>query len=316
MSKAIRMTDEHRRQILAEFAVALQGTKLADGKISFVKTLTIEKQRATVYFTASAWTKMVMLIKEFDKEVAWHGVAYRSEDESKNEYYITDILVYPQEVTGATVNTDQERYQTWLYQHDDEVFNNIRMQGHSHVNMGVSPSSVDTTHQEQILDQLEDDMFYIFMIWNKSFNHFFKVYDMKKNILFESNDVDVKIADGGIGLTEFIQNAKDMVKNKGYTPGSYSGYGNTYSGYRPPYAANQPAATTPSKQTSKKDEPKKGGKGKKDKKRTKFSSQTWAGANACDETGEEDDNIYDLIQSSFDEYGDDNPHLKDPFYAQ
>ena len=181
MSKPIRMTDEHRRQILQEFATSLQGAKLADGKISFIKTFTLEKQKATVYFTASAWTKMVMLIKEFDKEVAWHGVAYRSEDESKNEYYITDILVYPQEVTGATVNTDQERYQTWLYQHDDEVFNNIRMQGHSHVNMGVSPSGVDTTHQEQILEQLEDDMFYIFMIWNKSFNHYFKVYDMKNS---------------------------------------------------------------------------------------------------------------------------------------
>lgn len=315
MSKPIRMTDEHRRQILQEFATSLQGAKLADGKISFIKTFTLEKQKATVYFTASAWTKMVMLIKEFDKEVAWHGVAYRSEDESKNEYYITDILVYPQEVTGATVNTDQERYQTWLYQHDDEVFNNIRMQGHSHVNMGVSPSGVDTTHQEQILEQLEDDMFYIFMIWNKSFNHYFKVYDMKKNILFESGDVDVKIADGGIGLDEFIKSAKDMVKNKGYTPGTYAGYnGNTYSGYRPTYAGNQPAATNTPSQPSKKEEPKKGGKGKKDKKKTKFSSQAWAGANACDEEEEKPD-IYDLMQSSFDD-SDDNPYLRDPFYAQ
>ena len=41
--------------------------------------------------------------------------------------------------------------------------------GHSHVNMGTSPSSVDLNHQEEILRMLGDNDFYIFMIWNKSF---------------------------------------------------------------------------------------------------------------------------------------------------
>ena len=68
------------------------------------------------------------------------------------------------------------------------------------------------------------------------------------------------------------------------------------------------------KDDTKKEDPKKGGKGKKDKKKTKFSSQTWAGTNACDEEEEKPD-IYDLMQSSFDD-SDDNPYLKDPFYAQ
>lgn len=218
MSKIIRITEEYANECRKDLEELLKNAKLADGKISFTKSFSYkdDKRKATVYFTPEAWAKMVILIQEFDKEVAWHGVASRFEDADTDEYMISDILVYPQEVTGVTVNTDQEKYQMWLMQQDDEVFNNIRMQGHSHVNMSVSPSGVDLTHQEKILDQLDDDMFYIFMIWNKSFKHHTKIYDMRKNVLFETSDVDVKILDGGIGLNEFISDAKEMVKNRTY----------------------------------------------------------------------------------------------------
>lgn len=160
-------------------------------------------------------------------------MAYRGDDETKNEYYITDILVYPQKVTGATVNTDQEKYEMWLMQHEDEVFNNIRMQGHSHVNMGTTPSGVDETHQAKILEQLEDDMFYIFLIWNKSNSKFIKIYDLKKNILFETTDVSVEVLDDGSGIDEFLVDAKKLVEDKPtttyYSGGGYYG-GNSYGG--------------------------------------------------------------------------------------
>ena len=217
MSKAVKVTPEYLEEVRKEFEEMLASGKFPDGKISFSKTMNGGKDKATIYFTAEAWTKMVVLIQEFDKEVAWHGVATRSENEGLNEYIISDILVYPQEVTGSTVNTDQEKYQDWLMGYDDDVFNNIRMQAHSHVNMGTSPSGVDTTHQEAILSQLDDSMFYIFMIWNKSFKRTIKIYELSKNILFEDGDIDVKIVDAGIGLDEFIKKAKELVKDKVYS---------------------------------------------------------------------------------------------------
>lgn len=235
MSKIIRLTPECLAEIRKDFESSLQGAKIADGKISFTKTFSYINRKATVYFTEMAWLKMQTLIREFDKEVAWHGVAYRGEEESKDEYYITDILVYPQEVTGATVNTDQEKYEMWLMNHDDDVFNNIRMQGHSHVNMGTSPSGVDTTHQEKILAQLDDDMFYIFMIWNKRGEKTIRIYDLAKNILFDGGDVSVEVQDDGTGISAFLAEAKKMVQDKsttwstsnGYKNGCYSNYGST-----------------------------------------------------------------------------------------
>lgn len=237
MSKVIKITPELLAEIRAEFEESLKAGKFADGKINFTKTMGTVARKATVFFSEIAWLKMWTLVSEFDKEVAWHGVAKRGEDPTKDEYYITDILVYPQEVTGATVNTDQVKYQTWLMSHDDDVFNNIRMQGHSHVNMGVTPSTVDTTHQEQILDQLEGDMFYIFMIWNKRKDKTIKIYDLAKNVLFETADVTVEIMNDGTGIESWLKQAKEMVVTKTYTyqNGGCNGYGGGYNGYNDNY---------------------------------------------------------------------------------
>ena len=85
------------------------------------------------------------------------------------------------------------------------------MQGHSHVNMGVSPSSVDDKHRQQILDQLEPDMFYVFMIWNKSLTVHTLVYDMARNILYEDNDVSVKLIDDE-EMDSFLADANKKVQ--------------------------------------------------------------------------------------------------------
>lgn len=214
MSRIIKMTPECLDGILEEFKQELKSGTFTDGKICFTKTFASVDRKATVFFTEIAWLKMQTLIKEFSQEVAWHGVARRGNDESKDEYYIEDILVYPQEVTGATVNTDQEKYQTWLMSHSDEVFNSIRMQGHSHVYMGTTPSGVDASLYEKILEQLDDDMFYIFMIWNKRDEKTVKIYDMKKNVFFDTCDIDVKVLNDGTGIESFLKNAREMVSNK------------------------------------------------------------------------------------------------------
>ena len=253
MAKIIKLTPEIIEETRKSFEEALLKAKLSDGKISFTKSFGTVQRKATVYFTEIAWQKMQTLIREFDKEVAWHGLAYRGEDPTKDEYTITDILVYPQEVTGATVTSDQEKYQSWLMEHDDEVFNNIRMQGHSHVNMSVTPSSVDLALYEKILEQLDDTMFYIFLIYNKSGSKTYMIYDMAKNVLFETADVTVEIIGDDTGLTSFLKDAKEKVKNRVYQYPSYSG-GQTAPGYSGGAVGSryypQPVGTSPKPATA------------------------------------------------------------------
>lgn len=302
MSRPIKLTQELIDECRQDFEKALSLTKLSDGKLSFTKAFSCGDKKAVVYFNTEAWAKMVMLIKEFDKEVAWHGVARRVEDESLDEYVIDDIVVYPQEVTGSTVEMDTEKYALWIQENiEDERFNHIYMQGHSHVNMGTSPSSVDLNHQEEILGMLGDDDFYIFMIWNKSLASTNKIYDLKKNVMFEDKDITVKIVGQNEGLDEFIKNAKDMVKSKPYVYGGQNGYGGYYNqGYRgapagTPY--NPLAGKSDDKKDEKKDDKKDKSSGKKnddEKPRTRIGAG-WHGRNASQETmqGWEDEEDYD-----------------------
>lgn len=225
MSRPITLAESMIASIQKEFTEALRTKKLVDGKITYTKNLTLESNaRATVEFSAAAFAKMILLVQNFTSEVAWHGVAKRAEDDP-SYFRISDIMVYPQEVTDSTVNTDQEAYQTWLYGFDDDVFNNIRMQGHSHANFSTTPSGVDLMHQEKILEQVGDNDFYIFMIWNQKFERTIKIFDKAKNTLYETGDIAVLIGEDGCDLAAFVRDAKAVVKTRTY---QYGDYGKSY----------------------------------------------------------------------------------------
>ena len=308
MAKYIKMTpeiqEECRVSFLAEFNAVLAKNKFSDGKLSFTKSFGTIERKAHIYITEIAWMKMTSLLREFSKEVAWHATAYRIPGD-KDEYLIKDILVYPQTVTSSTVDMDVEKYAQWVMDGvmaGDERFDNIRCQMHSHVNMGVFASGTDTQHQEEILAQLGDDDFYIFMIWNKSLNVYMRVFDMQKNVLFETADCEWAVLDETIGLSKFMDEAKKLVVEQkttyynGNYGGNYGGYGG-YSGaqgygrsptytperYSGPYNPVQTGSGSSSNTgkgnqgNGKKDKGK--GGGKKDKKKTKVA----AGKNACDE---------------------------------
>lgn len=227
MAKPIKITPDIYEDVKKEFEEQIKniGEKMFDGKVTFSKTYKWkDDSKATIIFTPDAYFKMFKLIQEFSDEVAWHGVAHRDDNDS-SIFHITDIVVYPQEITGATVNTDQVEYQNWLMNLDDEVFNNLRVQGHSHVNMSPSPSAVDISHQEAIFKQLKGSMFYIFMIWNKSLNHNIKIFDLQNNTLYEDEDIFVKISSEGADYDEFIKEAKKLaVKKSVYAAASQKKY--------------------------------------------------------------------------------------------
>lgn len=227
MSKPIKLTEELKKSAVAEFAEQLSKLKMADGKISYNKNFTYgEDEKAKILFTPMAYSKMIALIMSYDSEVAWHGVGHRVEGST---FLITDILVYPQTVTGGNVEMDTEEYANWIIKNiEDDRFNHIIMQGHSHVNFSTNPSPVDTKHQEDILSQLTDDMYYIFIIWNKKLETFAKIYDLENNTLYENKDVSYGIEGDDTSLSEFIADSKKLVVTKTATTPSY--YGGAYGG--------------------------------------------------------------------------------------
>ena len=216
MSRPITLTQDMIESLAAEFKDSLTKQRIFDGKLEYKRTVALKNSsKVNVVFSNLAFTKILYLVMLFDDEVAWHGTVERDGD----TFYITDIMVYPQEVTGATVNTDQEKYTQWLYEFDDETFNSIRFQGHSHVNMAVSPSSTDLNHQESILTQLSGEDFYIFLIINKKMQMFLRVFDLASNTIYEMEDINLYLGNEQFNADEFKADAKEMVTKKTYSGG-------------------------------------------------------------------------------------------------
>lgn len=226
MAKPIKLTAALIEQMMKEFEAKLNQLKVSDGEVKYSRSITYKKDaiaKAKVLFEPVAYAKMLSLLMGYSTEVGWHGTVNRQDD---NTFVITDIFVYPQTVDGVNVNTDQEEYQKWLMEFDDEKYNFLRMQGHSHVNMSVHPSTTDTTCWESILKQIDDGDYYIFMIWNKRLEHTIKVYDLKLNVLYEDADIEVGIAGDDTDLNAFMKEAAEMVEvtKPAYKGGSVAGF--------------------------------------------------------------------------------------------
>ena len=228
MSKLARVSQEQIDKIKSLFNEALSSIKRGATKFEFKADVenASSDEKAKLVYTPMAWAKLVAVVEHFKKEVGWHSLVRRVEGE-ENVYEVYDILVFPQQVTSVHVDTDQEEYQKWLVELTDEQFDNMRGHGHSHVDMGTSPSGTDTGYQSDIINGMGEDTFYVFEIWNKKHSHWVKIVDLEKNIIFEDKDVTTVIGMEN-EIDNFIAEADKIVKEE---KTSYTGYSSSNTSY-------------------------------------------------------------------------------------
>ena len=221
--KQINLDEACKKELIEKFTEYVNKTRLTNDQINFTANLSpcaepTDIEKPTVFISTTAYLKMMLYVRDTDVEIAWHGTVERNQEQ--NWYLIKDVFLYPQVISAVTVNTDQEEYQNWLQNiEDDNVFNSIRFQGHSHVNMSTRPSGTDIGMYNDFLQVLPRNDFYIFMILNKRGEFTFMVYDLAKNLIYENEDIDVKVfsADSQDILTA-IQNEKDKYCTRHVTP--------------------------------------------------------------------------------------------------
>lgn len=280
MSKPIFMTPEIIEEVTENFKKQAASLMLFRGK----RTIDIdyywvqsknpeEREHVTITFSRAAWKKQQTLIQNFTSEVGWHGVVTRDQ-ENPLHFTIEDIIVFPQIVTGTTVTPNDEAYAVWNATLPPAQRNAMRFHGHSHVNMGVTPSGTDDKYQQDMLGRLNGDglteeakqrmkeamgdmAFYIFMIFNKSGSHNVRVFDYWGNTYYEGDEITVEHEPDE--LADFLAEAKSKVSTKSYSYGNnYGGsyYGSAYSGAK---TASLPPATKGSGQKTEDKSSKKGG---------------------------------------------------------
>ena len=162
----------------------------------------------TVYITTQAYTKMRMLVDKTTTEIGWYGTVTKVPGLT-GVYVIEDIIVYPQKVTGVTCEQlDNKMFEFEMSLTTDQV-NHKRFHGHSHVNMGTTPSGVDEQFYHDILTQVTD--FFIITVTNKRNEYTTRFYDIEHNILFTDVPISV-IDDEGLELDLWYEESKKQLE--------------------------------------------------------------------------------------------------------
>ena len=238
MGKYIQCPEDKIQDYLQRFEEALRTKKFSGNEKSLNVKIPKDDRQAELIFSPAAWTKMLSLVDGFDGEVQWHGTVERL---TENSFIVTDIIVFPHEVTSATVTSNQEEYNNWINELDDNTFNKLRFHGHSHVKMGVSPSATDNEYRKKILNNLGKpsagyDAFYTFLIINKDGKISSEIYDLTNNVVYDTDDTTVSVKlNGSENLSDFLKVAHSLAKKpvqpKPVNYNNYSKKGNGTTGF-------------------------------------------------------------------------------------
>ena len=137
-----------------------------------------------LYIYNDAMNKMEEYIRQSDLEIGWLGCATKED----GNYYIEDVFLFKQEVHSTTTEITTEGLNEFamdlLYEENGvEIWNNMKVWGHSHVNMPTSPSGQDDKQIEVFAENAED--FFIRIIANKSGDFRIDLYDFTTGVIYE-----------------------------------------------------------------------------------------------------------------------------------
>ena len=132
----------------------------------------------------NAMNKMKEYVRQSDLEIGWLGTSRRV----GNVFYIDDVFLFRQEVHATTTEITTEGLNEFamdlLYEENGvEIWNNMKVWGHSHVNMPTSPSGQDDKQIEVFAENAED--FFIRIIANKSGDFRIDLYDFTTGVIYE-----------------------------------------------------------------------------------------------------------------------------------
>jgi hypothetical protein len=152
-------------------------------KSASTKVEVLQASVPRVFIEKEALTKMSVYVDECKEEIGWMGTATR---DGRN-ITIHDVFLFEQDVHATTTEITPEglsKFAEELLQQEDgmEVWNNLKMWGHSHVNMGITPSGQDNKQMETFKDGGHD--WFIRLIANKKGEMKLDMYDYANSVIY------------------------------------------------------------------------------------------------------------------------------------
>ena len=144
----------------------------------------MERFAPKISINLKAMNKMKEYVRQSDLEIGWLGTSRRV----GNVFYIDDVFLFRQEVHATTTEITTEGLNEFAMEllgekNGVEIWNNMKVWGHSHVNMPTSPSGQDDKQIEVFAENAED--FFIRIIANKSGDFRIDLYDFTTGVIYE-----------------------------------------------------------------------------------------------------------------------------------
>ena len=144
----------------------------------------MERFAPKISINLNAMNKMKEYVRQSDLEIGWLGTSRRV----GNIFYIDDVFLFKQEVHATTTEITTEGLNEFAIEmlcekNGIEIWNNMKMWGHSHVNMPTTPSGQDDKQIEVFAENAED--FFIRIIANKSGDFRIDLYDFTTGVIYE-----------------------------------------------------------------------------------------------------------------------------------
>ena len=137
-----------------------------------------------VFYTDEVFAQINYLVQKVGTEVGWLGLVDKLKD---NNYLVTKIYIPKQEVSGVETDIDSDAMAELALEIDDDGKDpgKLLYWGHSHVNMGVSPSGQDEVQIEEFISVEPPPKFFIRGIYNKRGQSKVDVYDIQQNCVHQ-----------------------------------------------------------------------------------------------------------------------------------
>ena len=169
-----------------------------------------EVDTPSINFTRKSIKWIEAIVSEHHQEVGFYCVVERND----NSFTITDVF-YPKHelATGVTCEIDpagmQQIMMFLLENGRDDDIQKLKAWGHSHVNMGVSPSGQDDTQAEELAKDNGD--FLIRLIANKKGEMGITLYDLTRGLKF--TDLDYSIIETNDEINNKVNLIRELVNS-------------------------------------------------------------------------------------------------------
>jgi len=173
-----------------------------------------QKAVPEIIFNPDALIKMGIYTAECEDEVGWLGTAYK--DNNKNIIYINDVFLFDQETHSTTTEISSEGLSSFgeeLLATDSglDTWNNLKVWGHSHVNMATSPSGQDDEQMETFLNTKHD--WFIRIITNKKSEMRVDLYYFDQGIIYMDLPWDTHYSSEELTIKQEIEKLQKLLED-------------------------------------------------------------------------------------------------------